>query len=349
MSSQNKRMLSPPGQLVDIGGIRLHALMLGQGTPAVLLEPGLGGFALQYAHIQAAVSVFTRVLAYDRAGQGWSDASPNPRTPANLAGELKALLGRLDLQPPYVLVGHSFGGLLARFYAGFHPEEVAGVILVDSSDVEQYDSFSKRMKEKLRTERVDSSAGEQADSLFSLDEIVKRQAMGVRLLKLASRLGLGKQLTRLSLGSAAKVLPKEDLNTFVAIASQPSHQEAMLDEFSQHRSYFGPQSEVPRTLGDTPLIIVTAGNSVSGRGKFGDMTIDQLNEKHQEWQKALVQLSSQAEQLVIPGATHLSILVQPEHVAQVVDAIRRMVERVRNEQGEKTYENRRDCSSDGQD
>ena len=144
MGSQNKLKLAPPGQMVDVGGFRLHALVRGQGTPTVLLEPGLGGFALQYAHIQSAVSAFTRVMAYDRAGQGWSDASPNPRTPANLAGELKTLLGRLDLQPPYVLVGHSFGGLLARFYAGFHPEEVAGVILVDSSDVEQYDSFPRR-------------------------------------------------------------------------------------------------------------------------------------------------------------------------------------------------------------
>ncbi len=130
MGSQNK--LAPPGQMVDIGGFRLHALVRGQGTPTVLLEPALGGFALQYAHIQSAVSAFTRVMAYDRAGQGWSDCSPNPRTPANLAGEWKTLLGRLDLQPPYVLVGHSFGGLLARIYAGFYPEEVAGLILVDS-------------------------------------------------------------------------------------------------------------------------------------------------------------------------------------------------------------------------
>jgi pimeloyl-ACP methyl ester carboxylesterase len=307
MGSQNQPKLAPPGQMVDVGGFRLHALVCGQGTPAVLLEPALGGFALQYTHIQSAVSAFTRVMAYDRAGQGWSDVSPNPRTPVNLAGELRALLGRLDLRSPYVLVGHSFGGLLARFYAGFHPEEVAGVILVDSSDVEQYDTFP------------------------NLDKMVSQTAMGVRLLRFLSRLGLGKLLTKLCLGGAAKVLTREDLNTFLDVASQPKHHETMLAEFSQHRFYFGPHSEVPRTLGDKPLMIVTAGNSVSGKGKFGGMTIDQLNEKHQGWQKDLVQLSSQGEQLIIPGATHLSILVQPEYVAQVVDAIRRVVERVRAE------------------
>jgi len=301
MGSQNKDPLAPPGQMVDVGGFRLHALVRGQGTPVVLLEPALGGFALQYTHIQSAVSAFTRVLAYDRAGQGWSEVSPNPRTPANLAGELKALLGKLDLQPPYVLVGHSFGGLLTRFYAGFYPKEVAGVVLIDSSDVEQYDSFP------------------------NVDKLVSQTAMGVRLLKFISRLGLGKQLTRMSMGSAAKDLSREDLDTFLTVASRPKHHETMLAEFSQHRFYFGPQAEVPRTLGDTPLIVITAANSVSGQGKFGGMTIDQLNAKHQEWQKNLIQLSSHAEQVIVPAASHLSLLTQPEHAVQVVDAIRRLV------------------------
>jgi pimeloyl-ACP methyl ester carboxylesterase len=300
MGSQNKQTFAPPGQMIDIGGFRLHALLQGEGTPTVLLESGLGGFALQYAHIQPAVAAFTRVLAYDRAGQGWSDASPNPRTPANLTGELKALLGKLDLQPPYILVGHSFGGLLARFYAGFHPEEVAGVVLVDSSDVDQYNTFP------------------------DLDKMVSQTARMVGVLKFVSRLGLGKQLTRLSMGSAAKVLPPEDLDVFVTLASQPKHHDTMLSEFSQHRFYFGPSSQVPRTLGDTPLIIVTAGNSVSGPGKFGGMTIAELNVKHQGWQKDLLQLSTRSEQIVIPDATHLSILVQPEFVAQVVAGIRRL-------------------------
>ncbi len=305
MGPQHKHELAPPGQIVDVGGFRLHAIVRGQGTPIVLFEPALGGFALQYAYLQSEVSAFTQVVAYDRAGQGWSDCSPNPRTPANLAGELKALLGKLDLQPPYVLVGHSFGGLLARIYAGFHPEEVAGIVLINSSHENQHESFP------------------------DLDKMVSQAARGVRLLKFASRLGLGKPLTKMSLGSAAKSLSTEDLNTFVAVASRPKHQETMLAEFSQHRFYFGPQSEVPRTLGDTPLIVVTAENSVSGQGKIGGMTGEQMNAQHQRLQKELIRLSSRGEQVVVPGATHLSILIQPEHAAQVVDAIRRMVERVR--------------------
>jgi pimeloyl-ACP methyl ester carboxylesterase len=305
MGSQSQLKLTPPGQMVDVGGFRLHTLVCGQGKPAVIFEPALGGFALQYRQMQAGVSAFTRAMAYDRAGQGWSDASPNPRTPIHLAAELHTLLDRVNLQPPYVLVGHSFGGMLARIYAGFHSQEVAGMVLVDATHVDEYASFP------------------------DVDRFVRQAAMGVRLIKIVSRLGLGKQLTRLSLGNAAKSFSKEDLEAFLTLASQPKHHETMLAEFSQHRLYFGPQSAVPRSLGAIPLIVVTAENSAGDQGKVAGMTAEQVNAQHQRLQKDLAQLSSHGEQDIILGATHFSILTQPEHVAQVVAAIRRMVEKVR--------------------
>lgn len=302
----NKQTLSPPGQMVDVGGFRLHALVCGQGTPTVLLEPALGGYALQYAHIQTAVSAFTQVVAYDRAGQGWSDVSPHPRTPAHLAGELKTLFNRLDLQPPYILAGHSFGGMLTRIYAGLNPQEVAGMVLIDATHENEYDPFP------------------------NIDKNVRQMATMVRLMKFVSRVGLGKPFTRLGLGPQAKSFSKGDLNTYLALASQPKHYETMLAEFSQHRAYFGAQSQVPGTLGDMPLVVVTAGKSVSGQAKIGgSLTGDQMNELHQQLQKELVQLSSQGEQVLIPDATHFSIFLQPAYVAQVAEAIRQVVERVR--------------------
>jgi pimeloyl-ACP methyl ester carboxylesterase len=305
MISRKIRHATPPGQMVDLGGFRLHAVVCGEGKSTVVFEPALGGFSLQYARVQSAVSAFTRAIAYDRAGQGWSDASPTPRIPVNLAGELKVLLSKLELQPPYVLVGHSFGGLLTRIYAGLNPGEVAGMVLVDAAHVEEYSPFP------------------------DIDRFIRQTAMGVRLLKIVSRLGLGKQITKLSLGSAAKAFSREDLEAFITIASQPKHHETMLAEFSQHRHYYGPQSEVPPTLGDIPLIVITAGQSVSGKGKIGgSITGDEMNVLHQKLQKDLVQLSSQSEQIVIPDATHMSILTQPKFADQVTDAVRRMVERV---------------------
>jgi len=302
-TQQNTRM--PPGQMVDLGGFRLHAMVGGQGAPTVVLEPGLGGFAQQYLHIQPRVAAFTRVVAYDRAGQGWSETSPNPRTPENLAGELKALLGQLDLQPPYVLVGHSFGGLLARIYSGLHPEEVVGMVLVDSSDVDQY------------------------QFLPDIDKYLRQMAVGVGGMKFASKVGLGRWLTKLSLGSAVKSLSKADLDTFLHAASQPRHHETVLAEFSEHSRYFGAASEVPDRFGDLPMVVVTAGKSVSGSSKVGALTADQINEAHQVMQRQLVQASTRGEHVVIPEATHLSILTQPEYAAQVVEVIRRIVERSR--------------------
>ncbi len=303
-----RKELVPPGQMVDLGGYKLHAIVRGQGTPTIVLESGLGGCALQFGPLQSALSAFALTVAYDRAGQAWSDPSPKPRTPANIAAELTTLLGELHIEPPYVWVGHSFGGLLARIYAARYPEETAAVVLIDSSDVHQYDSFP------------------------SMDKVASQNAAGIRLLKFLSRLGLGKQLTKMSLGKPLNWLPREELNMFLTVASQPKHHDTVLAEFSQHRCYFGPQSEVPQSLGDKPVSIITAGNSVSGKAKFGNMTADELNVQHQKWQKELLSISSQAEQIAIPGASHLSILMQPEYVGQTVDIIRRLVERVRNKE-----------------
>jgi pimeloyl-ACP methyl ester carboxylesterase len=301
-----RKDLLPPGQMIDIGICQLHAIVRGQDTPTVILEPALSGFSCQYFHIQPGVAEFTRVMAYDRVGQGWSERSPNLRTPDNLAGELKALLVKLDIQPPYVLFGQSFGGLLTRIYAGLHPEEVAGVVLVDSTHEDEYRPFPY------------------------IDKQINQMAMGVRAVKLASWIGLDKQLTKMSLGNAAKAFSKEDLNTFTTMASQVKHYETALAEFSQHRCYFGSQTQVPHSLGGIPLIVVTAGNSVSGSRKIaGSITGDQMNVLHQQWQKDLVRLSTQGEQIIIPDATHFSIIFQPEHAVQVVNAIRVVVERAR--------------------
>ena len=301
MNARNfRQQYPPPGQIVDIGGAGMHAVVRGAGSPNVILESGAGGCALQFSLIQAGLSDFTRVLAYDRLGQAWSDPGPEPRTPEALIAELRTLLLKLDLQPPYLLVGHSFGGLLSLIHAGLHPQDTAGVVLIDSSDLQQYDAFP------------------------SFDPLMKRLATGVRLMQLASRLGLGRQLTKMSLGSAARSFPAQELNAFLAVASRPAHNQTILAEFAQHRFYWGPQSQVPHSLGDLPLLVLTAGSSVSGKARFGNMTADELNVKHQQWQKTLAGLSTCSRHVVLPGATHLGMVLQPEHAAQVVDAIRTM-------------------------
>ncbi len=122
----------PPGQLVDIGGHRLHLYCIGNGSPTVLLEAAATGWSLDWTLVQPAVARFTRVCAYDRAGLGWSDPGPLPRTGERMTRELRRLLDRSQIAGPYILVGHSFGGFVARLYREEHPREVVGMVLVDA-------------------------------------------------------------------------------------------------------------------------------------------------------------------------------------------------------------------------
>lgn len=138
----------PPGDLIDIGGHRLHLNCEGQGEGAVILESGLGGSSLDWVLVQPRVATFARTCSYDRAGYGWSDIGPEPRDADRIATELHALLMRAQIPPPYILVGHSFGGFSIRLFAARRPEIVAGLVLVDAAHEEQ---FRERTQAGLRT------------------------------------------------------------------------------------------------------------------------------------------------------------------------------------------------------
>ena len=127
------RAYPPPGQLVDIGGHRLHLHCTGSGSPTVLLEPGGGGSSSDVGWVAPAVAQDTRVCVYDRAGRGWSDPVDGPQDGATIATDLHTLLQRAHVPGPYVLAGHSFGGLYVQIFAARYPDEVAGLVLLDST------------------------------------------------------------------------------------------------------------------------------------------------------------------------------------------------------------------------
>ena len=127
----------PPGHLVDIGGYRLHLWCTGNGAPAVILDTGLGGSTADWGFVQPAVARFTRVCSYDRAGMGYSDPGPSPRTARRIANELADLLDRSGNAGPVVLVGASIAGFDVRVFASDRPERAAGLVLVDASHEDQ--------------------------------------------------------------------------------------------------------------------------------------------------------------------------------------------------------------------
>ena len=121
-----------PGRLVDIGTHRLHIRCSGTGEPAVVFDAALGGSSLSWTIVQPAVAEFTTACSYDRAGFGWSEGGPQPRTVSRIADELYELLTRAGVRPPYVFVGHSFGALTTRVFAARHPALIAGLVLIES-------------------------------------------------------------------------------------------------------------------------------------------------------------------------------------------------------------------------
>src|SRR2546430_2450553 len=123
----------PPGRLVDVGGHRLHINCTGRGVPTVVMEAGAGDFSFDWSLVQSKVTRFTRVCSYDRAGYAWSDPGPTPRTMQQIVAELHTGLRKVGVKAPYLFVGQSLGGLIARVYANQYPTEVAGMVLIDSS------------------------------------------------------------------------------------------------------------------------------------------------------------------------------------------------------------------------
>lgn len=135
-SARDRRLHPPHGKLVDIGGRRLHIHCTGEGSPAVILDAGLGDFSSYWFLVQPEVAKFTQVCSYDRAGLGWSDPDPAPRAAHRIASDLDALLIR-TVPAPYILVGHSCGGYWSRVYASEHPDKVVGLVFVDSANKQQ--------------------------------------------------------------------------------------------------------------------------------------------------------------------------------------------------------------------
>jgi|HubBroStandDraft_5_1064220.scaffolds.fasta_scaffold15162_3 pimeloyl-ACP methyl ester carboxylesterase len=157
-SRRDARLYAGTGRWIAIGrgsrrASRLYVLEAGSGEPTVLFEAGIGATNLNWRRIQESVAQFTGTASYDRGGLGWSSPCRTARTPSNIAAELHEMLQRGGIKPPYILVGHSFGGLVMRRYALTYPEDVAGMVLVDPMRCEEWPPLDQAKLHEIKRGR----------------------------------------------------------------------------------------------------------------------------------------------------------------------------------------------------
>jgi pimeloyl-ACP methyl ester carboxylesterase len=221
----------PPGQLVDVGGYRLHINCTGTGSPTVVIEAGLGDWSTSWAgYVQPKVAKTTRVCTYDRAGMGWSEAGPLPRDAAQSAEELHTLLQKANIPGPYVMVGHSLGGLVVRVFVHDYASEIAGVVLVESMNPKKF-----TQSPELQTQ------SESRSQPFSFQAAL-------------ARFGVIRLLVKVP-GIAPSLPPNEE--AYYPLYIRPQSFQAT-DNESQGMPAAGAQASAVENFGDLPLIVLTA-------------------------------------------------------------------------------------------
>ncbi len=283
-----------PGELFDIGGYRLHLYCLGEGRRTVLFEAGLNDFSVQWTDVQRDVAKYARACAYDRAGLGWSDSSPLPRTGRNMVKELHTLLERAGIGGPLVLVGHSFGGLLTREYIQAYPGAVSGLVLVDATHEEQLARIPELAKG------------------------VQRSIEDFRALGRISRFGL-MALSRE--GAPARDLSGEALARYRAVLATTGYFEAAMAESAAFEQDLAEARAMQLgTLGSLPLAVVSRGRD----DELPYLTADERAHCEKEWcvlQTQQTALSSNSKQIIATRSGHYPHLIEPEVVEFAINDV----------------------------
>ncbi|KRE55613.1 alpha/beta fold hydrolase [Phycicoccus sp. Soil748] len=276
-----------PGKLVDVGGYRLHLNCTGTGSPTVVLLNGLGEVSPLWARIQPAVAATSRVCTYDRAGQGWSDDSSNPADATTAATDLHKLLTAAGEPGPFVLAGHSSGGIHALTYTHMYPSDVAGVVLLDSASPHQV--------ELVKT--------------FNGEYQVMRRALAIA--PTLFRSGIGHVLaaaTPPALPGQAGAQVSTFTNSGRGWANQRAEQAALPVAFRQ--------AQALTTLGDTPLVVLTAKDNVDAKPGWGTA------------QDQMAALSTNSRHTV-ENQSHVGLLTDPTGATHAVAAITDVLAAVR--------------------
>jgi pimeloyl-ACP methyl ester carboxylesterase len=288
-TANDRRTYAPPGQMIDIGGRRIHMLMMGHesGQPTVILEAGMASFSSNYYWVQNELAAATQVVAYDRAGLGWSDPSPEPQDAQQSARDLHAALQKAGLPGPYVVAGHSYGGLVVRAFTDLYPDEVAGMVLIDASHPDQW-------------AHIPASRDGKFNGRANLFTAFLARLGVVRLFRLESASYSG--------------LPQQQAGEMEAVLARPESWQRSGEVLLIWNERSRPQIDQARSLGNLPLAVL----SVTEQPLYGDVLTSLQNE--------LPGLSSNSVHYTVAGATHENLVAEREHALVVAEAIRSVME-----------------------
>ena len=279
----------------------------GQGAPTVILESGCGVPASGWKAVQSEVAKFTRVCSYDRAGTGWSDSGPMPRTSLQMVKELHTLLQNASVPPPFVMVGHSLGGFNVRVYNAEYSSEVAGVVLVDASHEKAEEVAPPGVKEAAEKQKV------QLKQMLSISRI-------------AIPIGIGRLFLKRSWGEP--LFPPGFQSELAYLQLESKQLEGMTGELD---SFQEDAQEVSKTgdFGDKPLIVLTAGRGLGQAEIPQGVSKKDFDDYHQifatDLQNQLAHLWTRGKQIVIPDSGHMIPMEKPQAVVSAIREVQAQV------------------------
>ncbi len=278
------RAYPPPGQMVDVGGYRLHINCTGAGSPTVVIDAGLGDWSSMWGFVQPGVAKTTRVCTYDRAGTGWSDQGPLPRDARQFAKELHTLLQNANIPGPYVMVGHSMGGLPVRVFTHEYAAEVAGVVLINSMS-------------------PGPTTQSQAGSIPQTGSFTRAFSPFPAL----ARFGIARLLVK-TLNLAPYELP--DKQAYLSLYVTRKNIQAFVDETQGMESSLAQAGDV-KTFGDIPLIVLSRGLDLNPSDTAGQVRLAELSTNSQH---LTAEKSGHIIQLYQPEAAIAAIVKMVEQV-----------------------------------